>query len=92
MALRIVRGALDARGRRLTIGRPARLSFEGSSTIMDNPKVADPWAGEGQLVLPAADGEEICDLAPVRVDAGYRVSMSYTATDLKTLTDRTESE
>ena len=53
--------------------------------------MADAWAGEGQLTLPVADGEQIADLAPVRVGAGYRVSMSYTVTDLKTLVDGSQS-
>ena len=60
-------------------------------SIMDNPKMADAWTGEGQLTLPVAEGEEISDLAPVRVGAGYRVSMSYTVTDLKTLVDGNQS-
>ena len=53
--------------------------------------MADVWAGEGQLSLPVAEGEEISDLAPVRVGAGYRLSMSYTVTDLKTLSDGTQA-
>jgi acetoacetate decarboxylase len=61
-------------------------------SIMDNPKMADAWAGEGQLTLPFAEGEEISDLAPVRVGAGFRVSMSYTVTDLKTLAGGTQSK
>ena len=54
-------------------------------SVMDNPQMADVWVGEGQLTLPAAEGEEISDLAPLRVGAGYRLSMSYTVTDLKIL-------
>ncbi|CAG2127182.1 hypothetical protein LMG31506_00370 [Cupriavidus yeoncheonensis] len=54
-------------------------------SIMDNPRIADVWTGDGQLTLPLAEGEEIADLAPVRVGAGFRLSMSYTVTDLKTL-------
>jgi acetoacetate decarboxylase len=54
-------------------------------SITDNVKLADVWVGEGQLTLPVAEGEEVSDLAPVRVGAGYRLSMSYTVTDLKTL-------
>lgn len=54
-------------------------------SIMDDPKIVDVWTGDGQLTLPLAEGEEISDLAPVRVGAGYRLSMSYTVTDLKTL-------
>ncbi|BCF91005.1 MULTISPECIES: acetoacetate decarboxylase family protein [Paraburkholderia] len=60
-------------------------------SIMDDPRMADVWAGEGQLSLPVAEGEEISDLAPVRVGAGYRLSMSYTVTDLKTLVDGTQA-
>ncbi|AXF02308.1 acetoacetate decarboxylase family protein [Paraburkholderia hospita] len=60
-------------------------------SIMDDPRMADVWAGEGQLSLPVAEGEEISDLAPVRVGAGYRLSMSYTVTDLKTLSDGTQA-
>jgi len=60
-------------------------------SLVDNPRIADPWMGEGQLSLPVAEGEEISDLAPVRVGAGYRLSMAYTVTDLKTLGDVTPS-
>src|SRR5262245_16170954 len=51
----------------------------------DNTQLVNVWMGEGQLSLPVADGEEISDLAPTRVGAGYRGSMSYTVTDLKAL-------
>jgi acetoacetate decarboxylase len=61
-------------------------------SIMDNPKMTDVWAGEGQLTLPIAEGEEVSDLAPVRVGAGYRLSMSYTVSDLKTLADGAQSK
>lgn len=54
-------------------------------SVMDNPKIVDAWAGDAQLVLPQADGEEVSDLAPIRVGMGFRASMSYTVTDLKTL-------
>ncbi|CAB3761334.1 acetoacetate decarboxylase family protein [Paraburkholderia solisilvae] len=60
-------------------------------SVMDNANFADAWAGDGQLSLPVVDGEEISDLAPVRVGPGYRVSMSYTVTDLKTLLDKTQA-
>ncbi len=58
-------------------------------SIMDNAKITDVWGGEGKLSLPFAEGEEISDLQPVRVGAGFRGSMSYTVTDLKTLIDNT---
>jgi hypothetical protein len=56
-------------------------------SIMDNPQIADVWSGAGQLTFPPALGEEIADLQPLRVGAGYRGSMAYSVTDLKTLID-----
>lgn len=56
-------------------------------SVMDNLTVADAWVGKGALVLPVCDGEEISELAPNRVGAGYRMSISYSVTDLKTLAD-----
>jgi hypothetical protein len=43
--------------------------------------------GKGELILPQCDGEEISDLAPLRYGNGYRMCMSYSVTDLKTLVD-----
>lgn len=54
-------------------------------SVTDNTKLAEVWIGEGKLTLPAAEGEEVSDLAPVKVGAGYRLSMSYSVTDLKKL-------
>jgi acetoacetate decarboxylase len=59
-------------------------------SVMDNAQIADVWTGEGKLSLPLAEGEEISDLAPVRVGAGFRGSMAYSVTDLKTLVDHTK--
>ncbi|KXU84461.1 acetoacetate decarboxylase [Paraburkholderia monticola] len=59
-------------------------------SVMDNAQIADVWTGEGKLSLPLADGEEISDLAPVRVGVGFRGSMAYSVTDLKTLVDHTK--
>ncbi|KAA1003548.1 acetoacetate decarboxylase [Paraburkholderia panacisoli] len=59
-------------------------------SIMDNAQIADVWTGEGKLSLPLAEGEEISDLAPVRVGAGFRGSMAYSVTDLKTLVDNSK--
>jgi acetoacetate decarboxylase len=59
-------------------------------SIMDNAQIADVWSGEGKLTFPLAEGEEISDLQPVRVGAGYRGSMAYSVTDLKTLVDNTK--
>jgi acetoacetate decarboxylase len=49
-------------------------------------KLADVWVGSGELSLFEARGEELADLAPVRVGAGFRASMSYTVTDVRDLT------
>jgi acetoacetate decarboxylase len=37
--------------------------------------------------LPVCEGEELAELAPVRCGNGYRMSVSYSVTDLKTLVD-----
>ncbi len=54
-------------------------------SVMDDPKIVDAWVGEGKLAFPEAVGEEVSDLAPIRVGACFRASVSYTVTDLKTL-------
>jgi hypothetical protein len=41
------------------------------------------------LRLPEARGEELHALAPRRVEAGFRYSLSYSVTDLKILEDHT---
>jgi hypothetical protein len=50
-------------------------------------KIEQAWIGDGSLKLPVADGEEISDLAPVRMGKGLRASMAYIVDDLKTLKD-----
>jgi acetoacetate decarboxylase len=50
-------------------------------------KIDQPWIGEGSLTLPAADGEELSDLAPLRCGKGIRASMAYVVDDLITLKD-----
>lgn len=50
-------------------------------------RIEQAWIGEGSLKLPAADGEEISDLAPLRTGKGVRASMAYIVDDLKTLKD-----
>jgi acetoacetate decarboxylase len=54
---------------------------------MDNFTVANAWSGKGELTLPECENEEISDLAPMRTGNGYRMSVSYSVTDLKTLVD-----
>ncbi|RUL72479.1 acetoacetate decarboxylase family protein [Dyella choica] len=56
-------------------------------SVMDNFTVADAWMGKGELTLPVCEHEEISDLAPIRCGNGYRMSVSYSVTDLKTLVD-----
>jgi len=52
----------------------------------DDRRLADVWVGAGDISLFAARGEELADLAPVRVGAGFRASMSYTVTGVRDLT------
>jgi acetoacetate decarboxylase len=54
-------------------------------SITDDLKIVDMWTGEGEIRLPKVDGEEMHMLAPVRAGLGFRCSMSYSVTDLKTL-------
>jgi len=62
---------------------------ELTMSITDNLTVAQAWVGEGELKLPEAEGEELHALAPHRVESGFRYSLSYSVTDLKTLEDHT---
>jgi acetoacetate decarboxylase len=55
--------------------------------IPHDVKIEQAWIGEGALKLPAADGEELSDLAPVRTGKGVRASLAYIVDDLKTLKD-----
>lgn len=56
-------------------------------SVMDNFSVADAWMGQGELSLPECENEEVSELAPVRCGSGFRMSVSYSVTDLKTLVD-----
>jgi acetoacetate decarboxylase len=56
-------------------------------SMMDDFTVADAWMGQAELALPVCDGEELSDLAPVRCGNGFRMSVGYSVTDLKTLVD-----
>jgi acetoacetate decarboxylase len=71
---------------RLTLGHyndPA--VHELTQSILDGAKTANNWTGTGQLSFPPAVGEEVSDLAPQRVGAGFRGTLSYSVTDLKIL-------
>lgn len=59
-------------------------------SIADNTKIADVWTGEAKLTFPVVEGEEISDLQPVRVGAGFRGSIACSVSDLKTLVDNTK--
>ena len=54
-------------------------------SITDNLRIVDMWTGEGEIQLPEVAGEEMHMLAPVQTGLGFRCSMSYSVTDLRTL-------
>jgi hypothetical protein len=54
-------------------------------SLTDDFRVVEMWTGEGELRLPEVAGEEMHMLAPVRMGLGFRCSMSYSVTDLRTL-------
>jgi hypothetical protein len=56
-------------------------------SITDNLKIVEMWTGDGEVNLPENSGEEMHMLAPVRTGLGFRCSMSYSVTDLRTLED-----
>jgi acetoacetate decarboxylase len=58
---------------------------ELAMSITDNLTVAGAWIGKGELHFPEANGEELHVLAPRRIEAGFRYSLSYSVSDLKIL-------
>ncbi|SDG23054.1 acetoacetate decarboxylase [Lentzea fradiae] len=54
-------------------------------SVMDDPAVADAWAGTAELAFLPARSEELADLPVRRVGAGLHFDLAYTVTDLKTL-------
>ena len=56
-------------------------------SLTDNLHLVDLWAGDADVRLPEARGEELHALAPIRTGRGFRFGMSYTVTDLKILED-----
>ncbi len=54
-------------------------------SITDDLRIVDLWTGDSEVKLPQVDSEEIHILAPQRTGLGFRFSMSYSVTDLKTL-------
>jgi acetoacetate decarboxylase len=53
--------------------------------ITDNQRIVDLWFGDADLRFPEVEGEELHALAPLRIGAGFRCSMSYSVTDLRVL-------
>ena len=58
--------------------------------VNDDLAILDIWSGDAELNFPVAIGEELHELAPIRMGAGYRFSMSCSINDLKVLQDFTE--
>jgi hypothetical protein len=56
-------------------------------SITDNSAIVNLWAGSAELTIPQVPGEDIHQIAPRRVGRGYRLSMSYSVTDLRILKD-----
>jgi acetoacetate decarboxylase len=76
---------------RLTAGNHDKPAVhELVENVPHDVKIEQAWVGEGSLTLPAARGEEMSDLAPVRCGKGIRASMAYIVDDLKTLKDLTQ--
>ncbi len=73
---------------RLTAGRHDDPAVnELVMAVTEDLKVVGAWTGEANLNLPEARGEELHELAPVRMGPGYRFSMSCSISDLKILED-----
>ena len=56
-------------------------------SLTDNPTIVNLWAGSAELTIPRVPGEDVHQIAPLRVGRGYRLSMSYSVTDLRILKD-----
>jgi acetoacetate decarboxylase len=58
---------------------------ELTMSVLDDLKFANTWVGTGDLRFLPAPREELADLMPRRVDAGFRGTLSYSVHDLRTL-------
>ena len=56
-------------------------------SLTDDPTIVDLWAGSAELTVPEVAGEEVHQLAPLRVGRGFKFGMSYSVTDLRILKD-----
>jgi Acetoacetate decarboxylase (ADC) len=73
---------------RLTAGRHDDPAVnELVMAVTDDLNVVGAWLGDAELKLPEVRGEELHALAPIRMGAGYRFSMSCTINDLRILED-----
>jgi acetoacetate decarboxylase len=58
---------------------------ELTMSLTDNLAIVNVWAGSAELCIPSVEGEEMHQIAPVRVGRGYRLGMAYSVTDLRVL-------
>lgn len=54
-------------------------------SLTDDLRIVDVWAGSAELHIPEVAGEDLHQIAPLRVGRGYRLGMSYSVTDLRIL-------
>jgi hypothetical protein len=60
---------------------------ELAMSITDKLTVVGAWIGKSELNFPEANGEELDALAPNRIEAGFRCSLSYSVSDPNILED-----
>ena len=58
---------------------------ELTMSLTDNLAIVDVWVGKAELQIPEVAGEDVHQVAPVRVGRGYRLGMAYSVTDLRIL-------
>jgi acetoacetate decarboxylase len=58
---------------------------ELTMSLTDNLAIVDVWAGSANLTVPEVRGEDMHQLAPLRIGRGYRLGMAYSVTDLRIL-------
>jgi acetoacetate decarboxylase len=54
-------------------------------SLTDDLAIVDVWAGTAELQIPNVRGEDMHQIAPLRVGRGFRLGMAYTVTDLRIL-------
>jgi acetoacetate decarboxylase len=54
-------------------------------SLTDDLAIVDVWAGTAELQIPDVRGEDMHQIAPIRVGRGFRLGMAYTVTDLRIL-------